>query len=82
MATTALAFEEITVPAAGRLFRLSQRPKAYEDPLGTVEIGTSLSADADGWLECYARDLRFDGIVATIFPVVTFIDQQGSWVYR
>jgi hypothetical protein len=75
-------FAEITVPAGGRLFRVTQRPKVYADPLGTVEIGTSLSADGDGWLECYARDFRFDGIVADVFPFVTFIDQEGSWVAR
>lgn len=75
-------FEEITIPAGGRLFRVTQRPKVCEDPLGTVEIGSSLSADADGWLECYARDFRFDGIVANVAPLVTFIDQEGSWVAR
>jgi len=72
----------ILLGASSRMIRLAGRPNCYADPLGTVSLGNSKSADAAGWVECYLRDFRYDYTVVGIAVPVAVPFAAGSWVFR
>lgn len=73
---------DFTLATDARLIRTGKHANAYADPLGTVLIGTSMAADADGWVECYLRDYRFDLTVPEVGIRAAYADAVGSWVTR
>jgi hypothetical protein len=73
---------DITLAASARLIRRDGPVNLYSDPLGTALIGTSKATDADGWVECYVRDYRYDFTVPDVTVLAAYADAVGSWVMR
>jgi hypothetical protein len=55
--------QSVTIPAGVRLLPLTDRPQAYQDGFGQVELGSSVTAGADGRVTCFLNVARFDYLI-------------------
>ena len=64
--------QDVAVSQGTRLILTSNRPFAYADPLGTISLGSSVTADASGRLNVYLKQRRFDYVVVGSGGAVVF----------
>jgi hypothetical protein len=57
-------FSPVLVPKYARLVKLTDQPLVYSDPRGTQAIGTQVVTPADGRVQAYVAEARFDYIVS------------------